>query len=531
MHYAIIAAGEGSRLRQEGVVEPKPLVQIQGLPMVDRLMGLMSRCNAESISIICNETMPEVCQHLREVSMSVDIHLITGQTPSSMHSLARLSEVIPEGKVIITTVDTIFREADFAAYVERFEHSDDALFAVTPFVDDEKPLWVSVDFDDVSVFPAVTAFCDRQPSEGRLLVSGGIYGLDTRKAWPVLHRCIREGQSRMRNYQRALLAAGVAIRACVFPHIMDIDHASDIQLAEQWLRTSAQGCVLSVRRALEHSPNNVSKDAAILTAVSDRLMTAGVDVKTCSEDEISKMDLTSVDAIVHMARGLSSLTRLSTAKISVINQPRSVMSVAHSREYTLSVLQEAGVKVSPWWAFDPEQDDMFQCDDTLQALLPGWVKATRPDGARPGDVMWVATPLEADSRVIELAAEQVPDIVVTRHIEGDLLKVYCVVADGMHPSFLKTFYPQEMGYSKFGEAESHNTPLVRTPYQMEEVQAVAVTIARALGLQVFGFDAVVLPDGTFSVIDVNDWPSFSCCHDEAADAIANMIVQSLNAPK
>ena len=30
MNYAIIAAGEGSRLMQEGVAQPKPLVELNG---------------------------------------------------------------------------------------------------------------------------------------------------------------------------------------------------------------------------------------------------------------------------------------------------------------------------------------------------------------------------------------------------------------------------------------------------------------------------------------------------------------------
>ena len=60
MHYAIIAAGEGSRLAQEGVAKPKPLVELSGEPMILRLMNIFRRCNAESISVIINDFMPEV---------------------------------------------------------------------------------------------------------------------------------------------------------------------------------------------------------------------------------------------------------------------------------------------------------------------------------------------------------------------------------------------------------------------------------------------------------------------------------------
>ena len=40
MNYAIIAAGEGSRLFQEGVQAPKPLVKVQDECLIDRLIRI-----------------------------------------------------------------------------------------------------------------------------------------------------------------------------------------------------------------------------------------------------------------------------------------------------------------------------------------------------------------------------------------------------------------------------------------------------------------------------------------------------------
>lgn len=68
MNYAIIAAGEGSRLVQEGVKLPKPLVNLCGKPMIRRLIDIMLSCNAESLSIIVNEQMTEVREYLENSS-------------------------------------------------------------------------------------------------------------------------------------------------------------------------------------------------------------------------------------------------------------------------------------------------------------------------------------------------------------------------------------------------------------------------------------------------------------------------------
>ncbi len=230
MNYAIIAAGEGSRLAQEGIAKPKPLVELQGEPMIGRLINIMLRCNAESISIIVNEHMTEVREYLQALELPVPLNLVVKTTPSSMHSLWHLSRVIPEGKFCLTTVDTIFREEDFKGYIDAFEadDEDDGMWAVTPFVDDEKPLWVDVDEQ-----MTITAFRDKR-WDGARYVSGGVYAM-TDGAFEVLERCIEQGVSRMRNFQRALVESGRRLKAYNIDKIVDVDHAGDIATAEAFL--------------------------------------------------------------------------------------------------------------------------------------------------------------------------------------------------------------------------------------------------------------------------------------------------------
>ena len=230
MNYAIIAAGEGSRLAQEGVAKPKPLVELQGEPMIGRLINIMLRCNAQSISIIVNEHMTKVREYLESLQLPVPLNLVVKTTPSSMHSFWHLSRVIPEGKFCLTTVDTIFREQDFKGYIDSFEadESHDGMWAVTPFVDDEKPLWV-----DVDEMMNITAFRDKR-WEGAKYVSGGVYAM-TNQAFDVLDQCIEQGISRMRNFQRALVEAGYKLQAYSIDKIVDVDHAGDIITAESFL--------------------------------------------------------------------------------------------------------------------------------------------------------------------------------------------------------------------------------------------------------------------------------------------------------
>ena len=236
MHYGIIAAGEGSRLVQEGVSLPKPLVEIAGKPMIGRLISIFKSCGAESINVIVNEEMKEVRQYLEQLAAesSIPLRIKVKSTPSSMHSFFELSSMMPEnGKFVLTTVDTIFRPEDFEKYVKSFEEATDvdALMAVTSYIDDEKPLYVETDPE-----MHIKAFSDSALEDVKY-ISGGIYGLTT-PSIGVLQKCLNEGISRMRNFQRQLLKAGLRVDAFDMGKILDVDHASDIEKANSFLGNS-----------------------------------------------------------------------------------------------------------------------------------------------------------------------------------------------------------------------------------------------------------------------------------------------------
>lgn len=233
MHFGIIAAGEGSRLAGEGVSVSKPLLELDGTPMIGRLIGIFVEAGAESVNVVVNDFMPDVREYLEALrpSLPVPLNLRVKSTPSSMHTFYELAHLFPDrGRFVATTVDTIFRKDDFFRYVEAFRSSPtqtDGMMAVTDFIEDEKPLYVGVDekFD-------ITGFFD-SPC-GCRYVSGGIYGLDG-KATDILDDCMERGVARMRNFQRELVAGGMRLKAFPMGKIIDVDHASDIRRAEEFL--------------------------------------------------------------------------------------------------------------------------------------------------------------------------------------------------------------------------------------------------------------------------------------------------------
>lgn len=229
MNFAIIAAGEGSRLASEGVEKPKPLVELQGVPIIERLIKIFERNNAESINVIINEQQPDTLAFLKGLKCKCPLNIVVKSTPSSMHSMHALSSQLKNGKFCLTTVDTLFHEEEFSRYIKEFEECEyDGLMAVTDYVDDEKPLYIATDER-----LEITAFCDK-PNESTKYISGGIYGL-TPKALDILDLCMTEGIARMRNFQRRMVENGLRLKAFPMGKIIDIDHAEDIAKAEKFL--------------------------------------------------------------------------------------------------------------------------------------------------------------------------------------------------------------------------------------------------------------------------------------------------------
>lgn len=231
MKYAVIAAGEGSRLVGEGVKDPKPLVKINGEAMIDRLIRIFIENKAESINIIINSEMQEVRRHLDSLQLPVPLHVEVKSTPSSMHSFFELREWLRGGRFCLTTVDTMFREDEFSSYISQFEERAGigGLMAVTDFIDDEKPLYVETDKD-----LNITGFRDNVYDNARY-ISGGVYGL-TEPAIDILERAMRDNVSRMRNYQRRLVSEGMQLKAYPFTKIIDVDHAGDIEKAARFVK-------------------------------------------------------------------------------------------------------------------------------------------------------------------------------------------------------------------------------------------------------------------------------------------------------
>ena len=229
MHFAIIAAGEGSRLKAESVELPKPLVKINNVPMIDRLLSIAIKNGAESISCITNEEFDEVHEFLRNKKLAIPFNLIIKSTPSSLHSFFALRPFLENKSFCLTTVDTIFREEEFKNFIYESEsHKEyDGIIAITDFIDDEKPLCVEIDKDS-----RILKFEDS--AVNLKYATGGLYYFST-NIFDEMQEVLEKGMMRLRNFLKTLVEKKYNIHAYRFSKMIDVDHYRDIVTAEEFL--------------------------------------------------------------------------------------------------------------------------------------------------------------------------------------------------------------------------------------------------------------------------------------------------------
>lgn len=232
MDFAIIAAGDGARLAEEGSKVPKPLVTLHGTPLIDRLVDVFIKNGAATVHIIINESSAMLQAHVEQLSKKVPIRLIVKSTPDSLHSFGELIPGLNGKDICLTTVDTVFDESEFAHYISAFKANKtcDAQMAVTTFIDDEKPLFVATD-DEMNVL----AFKDNNCEGDCKYISGGIYCLRA-AAYKSALDTLSDGRSRMREFQRRMVSDGLKVVAYDFSKIIDVDHVADINTAEEMLQ-------------------------------------------------------------------------------------------------------------------------------------------------------------------------------------------------------------------------------------------------------------------------------------------------------
>jgi NDP-sugar pyrophosphorylase family protein len=234
MKAGIIAAGQGERLKKQGILVPKPLVTIGGESLIARAIRAASHAGATSIACIVNNLNPAVAEYLRSRPWPVPLELIVKTTPSSMESLFSLAPLLSDSPFLLFTVDAVFEFSLLSGFLANARRrGGDGALAVTRFVDDEKPLWAKLGRNQ-----RIVALGDKaRPCR---YVTAGFYYFRP-EIFSLIEAARARRLSALRQFLGLLLKNHFSLYGIVVSKTVDVDTPEDIAKAHQYLAEVREG--------------------------------------------------------------------------------------------------------------------------------------------------------------------------------------------------------------------------------------------------------------------------------------------------
>lgn len=256
--------------------------------------------------------------------------------------------------------------------------------------------------------------------------------------------------------------------------------------------------VLGVYRERIFSPGKVSEDAAILDSTLAELSRLGFNVSSIEAEGLTP-SVTKPSHVLSMAQSeyaLGILENWTRKGATIINSVKSVRN-CYRRPLT-AILLRTGSPLPPSRIVPIEQAEKAW---SLNQCGPLWLKRGDVHAVQADDVTLVESRRELACVMQRFRAQGIRHVLVQQHVEGPVVKFYGVGRNLYFRAFLS---------SSGEDISSHVRPLA-----VEAERA-----ASAVGLEVYGGDAVLAERDRTFLIDLNDWPSFSRCQRSAAESIA-----------
>ncbi len=282
--------------------------------------------------------------------------------------------------------------------------------------------------------------------------------------------------------------------------------------------TTCNPTIAAVYRSHEHSPNLTDADSRIINAASIKLQERGYAIHRYTEAQFIETDITE-PAIINMCRkprSIEKLCRLEAEGKTVINSGHAIRKCTKRKLWEISTANNIE---TPATVIVGSTDTTLPFSGTFR---PCWLKLPDESVTDKDDIIYAGTPAEYREALTRYHSRAITEVLVCEHLEGDLLKFYAVSGD----RYLYTLYPKQSGYSKFGY-EANNSDVKFYPYKTERLKEICNIMSRETGITVFGGDCIITPDGKINIIDLNDWPSFSPCAEEASEAIAAAVAETI----
>jgi hypothetical protein len=259
-----------------------------------------------------------------------------------------------------------------------------------------------------------------------------------------------------------------------------------------------------IYRELAHSPGRVDDDSAIMKSVGEALTARGFHVELATAE--AAFETRCANIFVMCERG-AVLDRLKTAEREgsiVVNSSEAIRNTYRHRMIELFAQHHVPAPVSQIVASDASKP---------RPAAGVWIKRYDFHATQSCDVIYAASEDGWHEALDRFAKRGIPFIIAQEHVAGDLVKFYGVRSSPeVMANWFEWFYHRDKG-------------MLGHSFEASRLRQAVFAAAAALGLEIFGGDAIIQPNGEPKIIDINAWPSFARYRDPAAQAIADHLTE------
>ena len=260
-----------------------------------------------------------------------------------------------------------------------------------------------------------------------------------------------------------------------------------------------------IYREPDHSPGRVDDDRAIMDRVGEALTSRGFSVELVETDAAFETRCANIFAMCERGAVLDRLADAQNAGSVVVNSPNAIRNTYRHRMIELFAKHHVASPASHVVASNAKGQP---------PAAAVWIKRYDFHATQPSDVIYAASEAGWHEALDRFAKRGIPFIIAQEHVAGDLIKFYGVRSESSPAceNWFEWFYHRDKG-------------LLGHSFEVRQLRDAAFDAANALGLEVFGGDAVIREDGKPMIIDINAWPSYARYRDRAAQAIADHLVE------
>jgi hypothetical protein len=256
-----------------------------------------------------------------------------------------------------------------------------------------------------------------------------------------------------------------------------------------------------IYRELAHSPGRIDADRAILESVGEALSARGFDVELVAPDAEFDTHFANIFVMCERAPILDRLRNAEKTGSIIVNSPDAIRNTYRHRMVELFFRHGVSAPATQIVASDANKP---------RPPTGVWVKRYDFHATEAHDVMYAASEEGWQEALHGFAKRGIPFVVAQEHVPGDLIKFYGV-RNAMAPvdsNWFEWFYHRDKGMLGYS-------------FEVLSLRRAAFGAAAALGLEIFGGDAIIQADGEPVIVDINAWPSYARYRERAAQAIAD----------